>query len=81
MGELLKKSNDVTAVDIDYKELEVLKDKCPKEFVNRLKTEVIDITKRFPYQDETYDKWNDLLPVHGLHLFLFFTAFLSATIM
>ena len=64
--ELLNKSRSVTAIDIDKKELEMLKENCAIEYRNKLKTEIVDITKRFPYQDETYDT---IFCTGTLHLF------------
>lgn len=64
--ELLNKSRSVTAIDIDKKELEALKENCVIEYSNKLKTEIVDITKRFPYQDDTYDT---IFCTGTLHLF------------
>ena len=63
---LLEKSKSVTAIDLDNDELEKLKINCQKDFVNKLKIEKVDITKRFPYQDETYDT---IFCTGTLHLF------------
>lgn len=63
---LLEKSKSVTAIDLDNDELEKLKINCQKDFINKLKIEKVDITKRFPYQDETYDT---VFCTGTLHLF------------
>ncbi len=63
---LLEKSKSVTAIDLDNDELEKLKINCQKDFINKLKIEKVDITKRFPYQDETYDT---IFCTGTLHLF------------
>ena len=66
INELLKISESVTAIDIDSKELEILKDNCPEEFINKLKVEVVDIKNKFPYQDNSYDT---IFCTGTLHLF------------
>ena len=66
LNKLLSNSNYVTAVDIDKNELETLRDNCPKEYLNKLKLDVIDITKRFPYQENTFDT---IFCTGTLHLF------------
>lgn len=63
---LLENSKSVTAIDINGDELETLKNNCPPEFISKLKTEVVDITNRFPYQNETYDS---IFCTGTLHLF------------
>lgn len=66
LNELLKYSKSVTAIDIDSKELEILKENCKEEFISKLKVEVVDIKKKFPYQDESYDT---IFCTGTLHLF------------
>ena len=66
INELLKQSQSVTAIDIDKKELDYLKKNCPKECSNKLNIEVVDITKPFPYEDETFDS---VFCTGTLHLF------------
>lgn len=61
INSLLELSDAVTAIDIDEKELESLKD-----ISNKLYTEVVDITKRFPYEDNYFD---GVLCTGTLHLF------------
>ena len=66
INELLKLSQSVTAIDIDKEELESLKNNCPKEYSNKLSTEIVDITKTFPYEDESFD---GIFCTGALHLF------------
>ena len=66
LNKLLSNSNYVTAVDIDKNELVTLRDNCPKEYLSKLKLDVIDITKRFPYQENTFDT---IFCTGTLHLF------------
>ena len=55
INELLKLSQVVTAIDINKEELDCLKNSCPKELLNKLNIELVDITKNFPYEDESFD--------------------------
>lgn len=66
INELLKYSDAVTAIDIDNNELQTLKDNCSSELIDKLKLEVLDITKAFPYQDNTFD---GIFCTGTLHLF------------
>lgn len=61
INSLLELSDKVIAIDIDEKELETLKD-----ISNKLYTEVVDITKRFPYEDNSFD---GVFCTGTLHLF------------
>lgn len=58
---LLELSDTVTAIDIDEKELEDLKDTS-----NKLYTKVVDITKVFPFEDSSFD---GVFCTGTLHLF------------
>ena len=61
INSLLELSDKVIAIDIDSKELESL-----KGISNKLYTEVVDITKRFPYEDNSFD---GVFCTGTLHLF------------
>lgn len=61
INSLLESSDTVTAIDIDENELNNLKD-----ISNKLSTEVVDITKRFPYEDNSFD---GVFCTGTLHLF------------
>lgn len=63
---LLELADEVVAVDINEKELKELENKCPKEFKNKLKTKSIDITKKFPFEENAFD---GIFCTGALHLF------------
>lgn len=54
-GKLLELADEVVAVDINEEELKELEDKCPKDFKNKLNIKCMDITKRFPFEENTFD--------------------------
>lgn len=54
-NELLEMANEVLAIDIDNKELEELKNNCHEKLQNKLTTQVIDITKKLPFKENTFD--------------------------
>ena len=61
INSLLELSDKVIAIDIDKNELESI-----KNISNKLYTEVVDITKRFPYEDNSFD---GVFCTGTLHLF------------
>ena len=61
INSLLELSDKVIAIDIDKNELESI-----KNISNKLYTEVVDITKRFPYDDNSFD---GIFCTGTLHLF------------
>ncbi len=63
---LLEKSDKVIAIDKDDLELQTLKKECPNELKNKLETMNVDITKEFPFNDETFD---GVFCTGTLHLF------------
>lgn len=63
---ILETATKVTAIDISEPELELLKKDCPNNLKNKLVTEKLDITKRMPYQDQTFD---GIFCTGTLHLF------------
>ena len=66
INELLKRSNRLTAIDIDENELELLKSSCKEEYLNKLTLQKVDIRNKFPYNNETYDT---IFCTGTLHLF------------
>ncbi len=52
---LLKLSDNLTAIDINESELNILINNCPLELKDKLYTRVVDITKPFPFNDEAFD--------------------------
>lgn len=52
---LLEKSDKVIAIDNDDLELQKLKRECPSSLKNKLDIMNVDITKDFPFRDETFD--------------------------
>ena len=66
INELLKLSQSVTAIDINKEELDYLKNNCHKEYSNILDIEIVDITKTFPYEDNSFD---GIFCTGTLHLF------------
>ena len=63
---LLKKADFVVASDIDESALSKLWRTTPKEYVKKLSTKVFDLTKRFPFQDKSFD---GIFSAGTLHLF------------
>ncbi|MDE6292553.1 MAG: class I SAM-dependent methyltransferase, partial [Bacilli bacterium] len=63
---LLEYADKVVAVDKSASELEILKSNCPELLNNKLETEVIDITKKIPFADSTFD---GIFCTGFLHLF------------
>lgn len=64
--ELLKLADEVVAVDINEEELKELEEKCPKELKDKLNIKSMDITKRFPFEENTFD---GIFCTGTLHLF------------
>lgn len=64
INKLLEVSDKVIAIDINPSELDELKSNYPQG--NKLQTEVVDITKEFPYYDSTFDS---VFCTGTLHLF------------
>lgn len=63
---LLELADEVIAVDINEEELKELKEKCPKELKDKLKIRCMDITKKFPFEQNTFDS---IFCTGTLHLF------------
>jgi len=63
---LLKKTDSVTATDVDDSALKKLVRNTPDEYRNKLKTFAFDLTGRFPFQDKTFD---GIFCTGTLHLF------------
>lgn len=63
---LLENALKVMAIDISGDDLEALKKNCSKHLKNKLQTKTVDITKRFPFEDETFD---GVFCTGTLHLF------------
>ena len=66
INELLKRSQSVTAIDINKEELDYLKNNYHKEYSNKLNIEIVDITKAFPYEENLFD---GIFCTGTLHLF------------
>ena len=64
INKLLEVSDKVVAIDINSSELAELKRNYPQD--NKLQTEVVDITREFPYEDSTFDS---IFCTGTLHLF------------
>jgi len=52
---LLEKANSVLAADIDKKELELLIKNTPKEYMPKLRTKVLDLAKKLPFEESSFD--------------------------
>lgn len=65
-NKILESANRVVAIDIDSNELQILQNNCPKEFRNKLDVRTVDITKNFPFVDESFD---GVFCTGTLHLF------------
>lgn len=63
---LLREVKTVLAIDNNDLDLEVLKNNCPKELQNKLYTKNVDITKPFPFDNETFE---GVFCTGTLHLF------------
>ena len=63
---LLELAQSVTAIDIDGSDLKVLEESCPNYLANKLSTKVVDITKKFPFDDSNFD---GVFCTGTLHLF------------
>lgn len=64
--ELLKVADEVVAIDINENELKELDTRCPKELRDKLNTKCIDITKKLPFKENTFD---GIFCTGTLHLF------------
>lgn len=65
-NKLLELSDTVTAIDIDDTDLKILMSNCPDNLKNKLYINKVDITKRFPFEDATFD---GVFCTGTLHLF------------
>lgn len=65
-NKLLEKADKVTAIDINKEELNILKDNCNKDLINKLNMELVDITQKLPFQDMSFD---GVFCTGTLHLF------------
>ena len=63
---LLKKVTKLEVMDKDRSAIKKLLSKCPKEFKNKLKIKIGDITEKLPYPDRTFD---GIFCTGTLHLF------------
>ncbi len=63
---LLNLADEVVAVDRNESELKELEDRCPKNLKNKLFTQCMDITKKFPFEENTFD---GIFCTGTLHLF------------
>ena len=63
---LLKFADNVLAIDISETDLKVLQTNCPKNFENKLKIQIVDITKTFPFENDEFD---GIFFTGTLHLF------------
>ena len=63
---LLEQSNSVTAIDINKEELDCLQNNCSKDLIDKLNTKVVDITKTFPFENNSFDS---IFCTGTLHLF------------
>lgn len=63
---ILKLAENVIAVDINKEDLMKLESNCPQYLKDRLEIKCIDITKRLPFEDNTFD---GVFCTGTLHLF------------
>ena len=63
---LLKLSQSVIAIDINKEELDSLTNNCSLDLKNKLSTEIVDITKKLPYENSFFDT---IFCTGTLHLF------------
>lgn len=63
---ILNLADKVVAVDIDKEELKELENNCPKNLKNKLEISCIDITKKLPFEQNTFD---GVFCTGTLHLF------------
>lgn len=63
---LLEKADSVTASDIDESALSKLWHNTPEKYQSKLKTKSFDITKKFPFDDKSFD---GVFSTGTLHLF------------
>ena len=63
---LLEKASEVVAIDLDEKDLDILVNNTPMGLRDKLKIEIVDITKKFPYTDDSFD---GVFCTGSLHLF------------
>lgn len=63
---LLKKADEVIASDIDVAALDSLVSRTADELRPKLKTSIVDLIKKFPFENETFD---GVFCVGTLHLF------------
>ena len=66
INKLLEVSDSVLAIDINSSELDRLRDNCPAKLDHKLKTQVVDITKKLPYPNDSFD---GIFCTGTLHLF------------
>ena len=65
-NKLLELCDKVIATDISEEELQILKSNCPSNLIRKLHTEIVDITKNFPFDDSVFD---GVFCTGTLHLF------------
>ena len=63
---LLELADEVIAVDRDENELKELEKRCPPNLKSKLITQCMDITKKFPFEANTFD---GIFCTGTLHLF------------
>ena len=63
---LLEKADSVVASDIDESALDKLRQNTPDELRAKLQTEVFDVTKKFPFENDSFD---GVFCTGTLHLF------------
>ncbi len=63
---ILKTSDHVIAIDINKEDLSKLVRNCPKQLKEKLEIKCIDITKKLPFEDNTFD---GVFCTGTLHLF------------
>lgn len=54
-NELLIYADHVVAIDNDINELHKLKNRCPNNLIKKLSTNVVDVTKKLSYGDNSFD--------------------------
>lgn len=63
---ILKTSENVIAIDIDKEDLMKLVSNCPKYLKDKLEIKCVDVIKRLPFEDNTFD---GVFCTGTLHLF------------
>lgn len=65
-NKLLAYADSLIAIDIKEEELELLKKECPSKLKNKLYIKKVDITKKLPFKDKSFD---GVFCTGTLHLF------------